>query len=366
MNVLDILIDNYVFIYELGGLFILLFLGVHLSERAKRLTRVVIFLMAAETVMFYLERWTQTFERLSLWRPMLTAAIYSIYPLILVILTLITATNRTSKLQLILVLIPEFISVPLYFTSQWTHLIFYYHEDINTYSGGVPGLANWPYYLFAFYALVFLVQNVIYFKNDSVANRLTIAYITAVPLAGAFILMMQGGERDYNSLFISAILLYYVYVYTYMAKVDPLTRLLNRQSYYRIIRSKGRTVTGVVSADMNDLKPLNDARGHEAGDLALQTVADIMRRYCGRTGTVYRVGGDEFMILYTGAGEEEVSAAIAQMQREMEKTGYTCAFGYAMIERYMPLKEAIRESDQRMFANKARMKGQNKGGQKTK
>ncbi len=70
--------------------------------------------------------------------------------------------------------------------------------------------------------------------------------------------------------------------------------------------SEKRTITAVVSVDMNDLKKINDTQSHSAGDLALTTVAECLTKNRVRNKKVYRIGGDEFAIFYRGQTEEDV------------------------------------------------------------
>ncbi len=353
MDLREILTENFVFLYELFGLFILLSISVHVSERIKELTKAIIGLMAIEAAMFYLEKWTQTLSYPSLLRAMLTAAIYSIYPVILVFLMQIMTPGNYSRKRLLILLIPEFICVPLFFTSQWTHLVAYYLEP-NNYAGGP--LANLPYFLFVFYLIVFAVRNYLYFRKSPIADRLSMFFIFCIPVIGVVWYALGETGKDYTAIFTSATVLYFMYVYIYMSKIDGLTSLQNRQSYYKAIHAPNKVFSGVVSVDMNNLKDINDNHGHEAGDKALQTVAAVMRDNCGRGGTVYRVGGDEFMILYSGASEAEISAAIAAMREKMAETDYMCAFGWSMTRPDADIEDTIREADQKMYEDKARLK----------
>lgn len=144
-------------IYELAGLVILLLVGAHISVKMKRRTLIAVLLLFTELICYVAERWTQTFTVYSVLRPLLTATLYSIYPLIIIVIMLITSTNMSRKTFLI-VLIPEMICIPVFYTSQWTHIVFYYHMS-NNYAGGL--LPFLPYALFVFYVIVFLVHNLI-------------------------------------------------------------------------------------------------------------------------------------------------------------------------------------------------------------
>ena len=352
MTINEFLGDNYVMIYELGGLVILLLVGAHISAKMKRRTIIAVFLLFIELFCYVTERWTQSFSTYSVLRPLLTATLYSIYPMIIIVIMFITSDNMKKKWFFIL-LIPEMICVPLFYTSQWTHIVFYYHES-NHYAGGlVPKL---PYFLFVFYVIVFLVHNLIYLRFSSRVDRTIAFYISICPLAGAIGFMLLGIDKDYSALFTSGMLLYFTYLYIHMAKKDPLTNLYNRQSYYQDIEINTKYITGVVSIDMNDLKYLNDTFGHQAGDDALKTVARIIRGNCGKSATVYRVGGDEFMIFYVRTSENVICNDIEAMRTEMSKTEYVCAFGYEMIARTKDIRDAIRVSDQLMYDNKTEIK----------
>lgn len=352
VTITEFLGDNFVMIYELAGLVILLLVGAHISSKMKRKTLVAIILLFAELFCYVAERWTQTFPSYSVLRPILTATLYSIYPMIIIVMLLITSDNLSRK-RILIILIPEMICVPVFYTSQWTHVVFYYHMS-NNYAGGlVPYL---PYALFIFYVIVFLAHNLIYLRYSSRLDRSIAAYITICPLAGAIGFMLLGIDKDYSTLFTSGILLYFTYIYIHMAKKDPLTSLYNRQSYYQDIENNSRYITGVVSIDMNDLKYLNDTFGHQAGDDALKTVAKIIRSNCGNNATVYRVGGDEFMIFYIRTSEIVICSDIEAMRSALSKTDFVCAFGYEMTAQAKNIQEAIRVSDRLMYENKAEIK----------
>ena len=183
-----------------------------------------------------------------------------------------------------------------------------------------------------------------------------LSYIVFVSCAGMVCFMLFRDGADYSALFTSALLLYYILVYIHMAKIDPLTSLLNRQSCYSDIKSKARAITGIVSVDMNDLKYFNDSFGHEAGDAALTVIAGILQAHCGRGGIVYRIGGDEFIIFYIGAEEAEIAAAIDAMRKALAQTPYACAFGYARKTPELSMHDALLAADREMYADKATLK----------
>jgi len=347
------ILDNFDMIYELFGLVIILLVSVHISNRIKRMTLVIVLLLLAELMAFNLEKWTQTFEHVSMLRPFLTACVYSMYPFILIgVMQLITPHAMSAK-RMLLLMLPALISIPMYFTSQWTHLVCWFGKD-NNYLGGP--LSRWPYYVFAYYIVRFLVQNIIYFQKYSRIDRLIIAYIVFGAVAGVLYYIAVNNDRDYSAIFTSAILLYYIHIYIHMAKIDPLTKLLNRQSYYEDIRMNGRRITGVVSVDMNDLKYLNDHHGHEAGDRALEVVASTLKESAGSGSRVYRIGGDEFIVFFTNEDEFAMRETVKNMRHNMDETGNSCAFGYVTKRPGGDVNEAVNEADRLMYEDKAAIK----------
>ena len=321
MSFVNYVLENFVMIFELVGLLIVLGISAHISQRMKRITYVVIFLMFMESASFYLEQWTQTFAHLSPLRPFLTYSVYTLYP--------------------------------LYFTSPWTHLVCWFTPD-NRYIGGY--LSKWPYFVFGFYGVIFLIHNLIVFSKYSRKDRFMAIFVTLYPVLGVVYYLIFNTNKDYSALFTSAVLLYYIFLYIHMAKIDPLTSLMNRQSYYQDIQMGAKTITGVASVDMNELKYINDNMGHQAGDEALQTIGSILLNHSGHGGNVYRTGGDEFIIFYHNVKETEITDAIADMRQKLSETPYSCAFGYSMVKKDGAISEAIVEADGKMYKDKAEMK----------
>ncbi|MBO4276986.1 MAG: GGDEF domain-containing protein, partial [Clostridia bacterium] len=324
-GVLDYITSNYIMIFELAGLMIMLGISVHVSARMKKLTVAVAVLLFAISVLYELEAWTSTFESLSMFRPMLTACVYSLYPIVLLLTLQMTAKLEMSNKLSLALIVPLLICIPVYFTTQWTHIVCYFSPE-NGYHGGP--LNRLPYIVFALYCAVFIFLNFRYFKNSGREVRIIAGFIVVGPVVGVLFYLFRDYSGNYSGLFTSAIVLYFLLIYIHMARIDPLTQLLNRQSYYRVINSNSEHVSAAVSVDMNELKYINDTYGHDDGDKALTAVAGVLTAHRGNGGTVYRVGGDEFVILYRGVSEENVKNAIAEMREYMAKTDYTCAFGY--------------------------------------
>ena len=95
------------------------------------------------------------------------------------------------------------------------------------------------------------------------------------------------------------------------ADQDQLLPLLNRRAFVReltrYIAFTGRynTPASLIYFDMNHLKKINDNHGHAAGDAALRHFAETLLSHVRDSDCVGRLGGDEFGVLLTHAGQEQ-------------------------------------------------------------
>lgn len=85
--------------------------------------------------------------------------------------------------------------------------------------------------------------------------------------------------------------------------VDPLTHAYNR-NYYKEQLAGLSKVSGIAMMDLDKFKEVNDTFGHEAGDMVLKGIVDIVHSSIRSTDAVIRYGGDEFIIIFKGIGKE--------------------------------------------------------------
>ena len=90
------------------------------------------------------------------------------------------------------------------------------------------------------------------------------------------------------------------------ARTDALTRLGNRRAFEDdlalMIGARAETGAGfaLMAIDLDGLKRINDSKGHPAGDAHIRGVSECIRHVVGAEGSVYRTGGDEFMVILPG------------------------------------------------------------------
>ncbi|MDO5434794.1 MAG: GGDEF domain-containing protein, partial [Clostridia bacterium] len=121
--------------------------------------------------------------------------------------------------------------------------------------------------------------------------------------------------------------------------------------------------TGVIFADLDGLKKVNDKYGHEEGDRYIVMVSDIMKKLPLRDGFVYRYGGDELVAVCSVSSEEEVQEYIAQINASVDEynkrnpIAYTSrvSLGYC-VSAGRDLDELIRIADKKMYVDKKKAK----------
>lgn len=106
------------------------------------------------------------------------------------------------------------------------------------------------------------------------------------------------------------------------AVLDPLTGLLNRNALatrFEEIAQQAALTDGWVCllvCDLDRFKEVNDVHGHERGDAVLREVADVLRTHLRSFELVYRLGGEEFLVVLPGS-TLDVGRAIAERLRSM-------------------------------------------------
>jgi len=123
------------------------------------------------------------------------------------------------------------------------------------------------------------------------------------------------------------------------AAVDDMTGVLRRaagldqlQREVRRARRFDDRKLVVAFCDLDDLKEVNDTRGHAAGDAVLRETAVALRRRLRAYDLVIRWGGDEFVCSLPGAGLEAAQRAMEDIRTELRaRTGCTFSAGFAEL-----------------------------------
>ena len=336
------------------SLFLILLFGIRLSsQRVSRdkglryfwLTVITCFLLIVQD---YTERITSENPDLIFWRTLLSIAGYFLRSVASA--SLVMAVLKPERRNLY-IWAPCLIVLLACCTAFFTDIAFGFDEEYHFYRGPLG------YICFvvpiAYLAAILWITYKRYGDAGPAADRLILIVCAVYCLISAALDSTRGGVRLHESMLISSVF-FYVFLRSYDVRRDALTTLLNRQTMYDDCKSLKKNVTAVASLDMNGLKTMNDTRGHSAGDAALKTVGECLRAVSNRRIRSYRIGGDEFVMLFLQTEEKEIQETLERVRTTVREAGYSLAAGYVMREGEEDLQSLMLESDIRMFEDKAR------------
>lgn len=152
-----------------------------------------------------------------------------------------------------------------------------------------------------------------------------------------------------------------------MANTDSLTGVRNKHAYSEDEAALNRKIMGreleklaVVVCDINGLKIVNDTKGHAAGDKLIKDASALLCEYFIH-GAVYRIGGDEFVVLLQEKGYDTREAAIRSLNEIIEANiatdGVVISMGYSTLEpNDERLHDVFERADRMMYERKQELK----------
>lgn len=144
-----------------------------------------------------------------------------------------------------------------------------------------------------------------------------------------------------------------------MAFTDVLTGLLNRRGMYQELEKSSKA--HLLLGDVDFFKRVNDEYGHDVGDYALETIANIIKAELPESALASRWGGEELLLAVFDVNQhqaftiaESVREAIAQHEfiYQDQRFHITLSFGVAAMDDKVSLREAISLADSRLYSAK--------------
>lgn len=136
---------------------------------------------------------------------------------------------------------------------------------------------------------------------------------------------------------------------------DELTGLYNRRGWEQLLAREAARCQrygeplGIVFADLDGLKQVNDHHGHAAGDALLRGAATTMRTISREVDVVARVGGDEFALLVVGTSDEALLGFTHRLAEGLGDSGIAASLGYASHPPMRSAHDAVARADQMMY-----------------
>lgn len=159
-----------------------------------------------------------------------------------------------------------------------------------------------------------------------------------------------------------------------MAYTDPLTGVKNKNAYLEDVMGIEKRINdrilkdfAIIVFDVNDLKTVNDLKGHDEGDRYIKNASRIICNHFKHC-PIYRIGGDEFVAFLMGEELKKRDFLIKSFNKKIERNladgGIAIACGYAVYDEKNPennnYTKIFEYADKKMYEQKKKLKESNK------
>jgi diguanylate cyclase (GGDEF)-like protein len=145
-----------------------------------------------------------------------------------------------------------------------------------------------------------------------------------------------------------------------MSFYDQLTGIGNRHAMEAFVLSlQPENSIGIVYCDVMGLKKVNDMEGHHAGDELLIRACQALKRTFPHH-ALFRVGGDEFVVLCAGIAKEELEEKEDLLKQDMKEHSAMMAVGHVWREKSTENIDCLlSEADEKMYQDKRQYYAEN-------
>ncbi len=141
--------------------------------------------------------------------------------------------------------------------------------------------------------------------------------------------------------------------------IDPLTQVFSRVLFEKIAKKeidraeRYSNSLSLAFIDIDNLKKINDKKGHLAGDKVILETAKILKKTSRKSDTVFRYGGDEFIILLPETDKTGAKELEERLRDELKQATFCqFSFGVSTWEKGTKLKNLINQADKNMLKKK--------------
>lgn len=181
---------------------------------------------------------------------------------------------------------------------------------------------------------------------------------------------MTNGETDFLTIFAQQIEMAITIADLFeevkaQAVTDGLTGLYNRRYFEEYLKKevtramRQQQAFSIVGLDLDHLKQINDKYGHAYGDLAIKTVANVLKKNARSIDTAARMGGEEFNVILPGVDSKGAMIAAERIRKALESEkldtiGHiTASIGVAtFLEHSDNIEDVLELTDQAMYQSK--------------
>ncbi len=148
------------------------------------------------------------------------------------------------------------------------------------------------------------------------------------------------------------------------ARYDGLTGLYQRRAGRELVdQAMGTETLGALFVDLDNLKPINDLHGHEAGDHALRTLANVLKTIARPGDMAIRWGGDEFLLVMKNADQALLQDTIGSIElalgdKSENETPLSASVGGTLARPGDDVDTLIDRADSAMYQAKRRARNE--------
>jgi len=147
------------------------------------------------------------------------------------------------------------------------------------------------------------------------------------------------------------------------AYTDAHTGLPNKDACEELLNNKEKVSehTACLMFDLNNLKIINDTKGHSKGDQLIFNFAHLLRRVIPQEAFVGRYGGDEFMVVIYNTSKTEIEDILKQLSMEKDRLNrsdnqmpidYACGWAISDADSECTIQMLLDKADYYMYENK--------------
>ena len=342
---------NYAPVVILACLLVFIFTNDYFARRVRMLFLLASILLLCLVVADSMEYWAASLDTLTPIRTLISAIGYSLRPSIIYVVILLLGNVQGRKYAWMA--IPLVINTLIAFSAFFTGYAYSYTMD-NQFVRGPIG-----YFAFitsGIYAIALLVCTIKLYKSV----RLSETVISVVVLFTFVISTLMESVWNYEGVInvsgTVSLTFYYLYLNTQQFKRDSLTNVLNRRCFYMDAEKNKSNLSAILSIDLNDLKKWNDEYGHAKGDEAICTMVCCVETVLPPNCYLYRVGGDEFMILCFNQQKETIKQLKNKIKENLSQTPFSCAIGIAYNDNMIDFNKMCSQADESMYEDKKLIK----------
>ena len=247
--------------------------------------------------------------------------------------------------------------IPWFFNVPWMSTAVFHYELVDgkaVFQYG--GFLNYTSHAIALFFLVVLIYfSIASFQGKHRRDGIVLILCGLIILATVITEMVTKRTDLLNIISGICIMIDYIFIISINASRDPLTHLYDRRTYYEDLTKYQNLINGIIHLDMNELKYYNDNYGHEAGDEALVSLANIFTSsIVSKNMCAYRLSGDEFLILMFQGKKEQLDEVVNNIKEQLSTSKYSAAMGSYFIEKgdNTTFDEAMKKAEMLMYKDK--------------